>query len=66
VSPGGEVCFYSFAPTHLLADINGYFPSGTAFSAVSPTLIFDTRPASADGLRVVDKRKVGSGYELAV
>jgi hypothetical protein len=22
----GEICLYSFAPAHLLADINGYFP----------------------------------------
>jgi hypothetical protein len=27
VSPAGEVCFFAFAPTHLLADINGYFPT---------------------------------------
>jgi hypothetical protein len=66
VSPTGEVCFYSFAATHLLADINGYFPAGSAFSAVSPTRVFDTRPGAPDGVRVVDERKVGNGYELKV
>jgi hypothetical protein len=28
VSPTGEVCFFASAPTHLLADVNGYFPTG--------------------------------------
>ena len=25
VSPSGEVCFFSKAPVHLLADVNGWF-----------------------------------------
>jgi trimeric autotransporter adhesin len=66
VSADGEICLYSFAPTHLLADINGYFPVGTGFTAVAPDRVFDTRPGVADGLRVVAKQKVGGATELKV
>src|SRR5262249_11125121 len=66
VSPTGMVCFFAFADTHLLADINGYFPAGAGFAAVSPTRVFDTRPALQDGLRPVAKVKVGGATELRV
>ncbi|HSJ90787.1 MAG TPA: hypothetical protein VK917_01890, partial [Ilumatobacter sp.] len=66
VSADGEICLYSFAQTHLLADINGYFPVGTGFTAVAPDRVFDTRPGVADGLRVVAKQKVGGATELKV
>jgi hypothetical protein len=66
VSADGEVCFYSFATTHLLADLNGYFPVGSGFTAVAPDRVFDTRPGVADGLRVVAKQKVGGATELKV
>src|SRR5690606_22627947 len=59
VSADGEVCFYSYAATHLLADINGYFPEGSGFTAVAPDRVFDTRPGVADGLRAVAKQKIG-------
>ena len=29
---GGKACIYTFAATHLLADVNGYIPAGAAFS----------------------------------
>lgn len=66
VSADGEVCFYSFANTHLVADINGYFPEGTGFAPVEPARVLDTRPTEEHGLRVVTKEKIGGATELTV
>ena len=66
VSSTGDVCFYTNAQTHLLADINGYFPTGQGFTAAGPTRVFDTRSGSAQGLRTVDKVKIGGDREVRV
>jgi hypothetical protein len=66
VSPTGDVCFYTNAQTHLLADINGYFPTGQGFSAAGPARVFDTRSGSAQGLRTVNKVKIGGDREVRV
>jgi hypothetical protein len=66
VSSTGDVCFYSNAQTHLLADINGYFPTGQGFTAAGPARIFDTRAGSAQGLRTVIKEKIGGNKELRI
>ena len=34
VSAGGTVCFYVYGTAHLLADVSGYFPTGSDFSSV--------------------------------
>jgi serine protease len=47
VDTNGEICFDTEAPTHLLADINGWFADGGGFSAIAPQRVFDTR--SGDG-----------------
>jgi hypothetical protein len=66
VSANGEVCFYTYAETHLIADVNGYFPTGSGFVSNTPARVFDTRVGSAQGLRTVSKTKVGDGTELRV
>jgi hypothetical protein len=66
VSSTGEVCFYTNAQTHLLADINGYFPTGQGFTAAGPARVFDTRSGSAQGLRTVNKVKIGGDQEVRV
>lgn len=66
VSANGEVCFYTYAETHLIADVNGYFPTGSGFVSNTPDRVFDTRVGSAQGLRTVSKSKVGDGTELRV
>lgn len=66
VSDEGEICLYSLANTHVVVDINGYFPDGPAFTAVDPGRVFDTRPDKADGLRPVTKQKIGGATELTV
>jgi titin len=65
VSAQGEVCFYSQSPTHLLADVNGWFAAGAGFTPASPVRVFDTRPGQS-AFRNVTRRKVGGGYELRV
>jgi hypothetical protein len=66
VSSTGDVCFYTNAQTHLLADINGYFPTGQGFTAAGPARVFDTRSGSAQGLRAVNKVKIGGDQEVRV
>jgi hypothetical protein len=66
VSLSGEVCFFSSADTHLLADINGWFASGAGFTAVSPTRVFDSRPDEAQGAVTIVKRRYGGVTELRV
>jgi hypothetical protein len=66
VSADGEVCFYTYAETHLIADVNGYFPSGSGFVSNTPARVIDTRVGAAQGLRTVSKAKVGNGTELRV
>ena len=66
ISANGEVCFYSYAETHLLADVNGYFPTGAGFVSTNPVRVFDTRAASGQGLRTVNKVPVGGSTEVRV
>jgi hypothetical protein len=66
VSSTGDVCFYTYAETHLIADVNGYFPTGSGFVSNTPARVIDTRVGSAQGLRTVSKTKVGNGTELRV
>jgi len=43
VSPQGTVCFYTTTTTHLLADVSGWFATGSDHHALNPTRVFDTR-----------------------
>ena len=63
VSDDGEVCFYVYGKTHLLADVSGYFPSG--FEALTPKRLLDTRPS---GVKVGSLAVAGGGvpYVLQV
>ena len=50
--PDGDICLYSAATTHLVADVAGYFPAGSDYTPITnPARILDTRPtgATADG-----------------
>jgi hypothetical protein len=61
---GGKVCIYSFAAIDVLADVSGYFPAGSGFTALSnPTRVLDTRNGiGAPAARV----GAGSTLELQV
>jgi hypothetical protein len=64
VSSSGEVCFFTNASAHLLADVNGWFATGSSFNALTPTRLFDTRPAEPQGVVPVDKAVIGGAKEL--
>ena len=67
VSPSGTVCFYTFATTDMVVDINGWIASGSSFHGVSPGRVLDTRTgASAGALRAVPRAKIGMGNVLQV
>jgi hypothetical protein len=66
VSTSGTVCFYSLSPADVVVDVNGWFAGGSAFHAVSPQRIFDTRGESANALRTVPAAKVGDANVLEV
>ncbi|MEZ5220240.1 MAG: hypothetical protein R2743_02000 [Ilumatobacteraceae bacterium] len=66
MSANGEVCFYANADTHLLADVNGWFATGSSLNALAPARLFDTRPGEGQGAVTVAKAKVGGAVELRV
>ncbi len=49
---GGTVCVFSSSQTELIIDVNGYFPTGSAFNATTPSRLVDTRTGGTtiDGL----------------
>ncbi len=49
VSATGEVCFYVYGTTHLLADVSGYLPAGAGFDSLTPSRIMDTRGGAKVG-----------------
>ncbi len=49
VSAGGDICFFVYGTAHLLADISGYFPTGSGFASLSPSRVLDTRGSSKVG-----------------
>ncbi len=57
----GAVCLYTTVTTHLLADLNGYFPSTADYTAIVPIRAADTRNGTG-----VAKAKVPAGGTLAV
>ena len=70
VSAAGKVCIYTSGPTHLIADINGYFAAGSSFVALVPGRLLETRVGEAstvDGLFwKMGQRSAGSVTQLVV
>ncbi|MCU1396975.1 MAG: hypothetical protein JWN62_84 [Acidimicrobiales bacterium] len=61
ISPDGYICLYASVNTHLVADVNGWFPTGSGFNSVTPTRVFDTRPDQPQGaVPVVQQRYSGA------
>jgi hypothetical protein len=59
VSADGEVCFYSYAKTHIVVDVNGWFVENSSFQPVNPQRAVDTRPEYPQGTVQVIKQKYG-------
>jgi uncharacterized protein YkwD len=49
VGADGTVCIYTDAATHLIVDVNGYFPRSADFGALVPARLLDTRLSSPAG-----------------
>jgi hypothetical protein len=45
LGPGGTVCVSSFASSHVLVDVMGWFAAGSSYTSVPPHRIVDTRQA---------------------
>jgi uncharacterized protein YkwD len=52
VGAGGAVCIYHDTATHLIVDVNGYFPPSANFGALDPARLLDTRLSSISGAGV--------------
>jgi FG-GAP-like repeat len=48
LSRAGTVCLYTDAPTHLIVDLQGYYPAGATYVPLQPERLLDTRPASSN------------------
>ena len=71
VGAGGRVCLFTMANTHLVVDVDGYFPAGSSFVSLVPGRLFESRSgpgaATVDGLfGGVGVRAAGSVTELVV
>ncbi|MCU1390328.1 MAG: hypothetical protein JWL72_3666, partial [Ilumatobacteraceae bacterium] len=66
LSTSGELCFYSQVDTHLIADINGWFPAASSFAPLTPTRLFDTRADQGQGAVAITKQTYGGANILRV
>ena len=64
VDGNGEICFESFAPAHLIADLNGWFAPGAGFEPRTPQRLFDSR--SGLGLNAPGKLQPGQVLRFAL
>ena len=62
VSSTGTVCFYVYGVAHLLADVSGYFPTGSDFTTLTPARVLDTRA----GGKVGSASGGAAAFELSV
>lgn len=53
----GRVCLYSFAEVDLIADVSGYFPTGSSYRSLMPIRMLETRIGGA----TFDGRLAGVG-----
>jgi hypothetical protein len=61
IGADGAVCAFSSSATHLVVDVDGYFPAVTSYQALDPARLLDTRP----GFSTIDGQFVGEGIRPA-
>jgi hypothetical protein len=61
VGADGNVCIYTHSRTHLVVDINGFFPTGTDYRPLTPARLLDTRPDH----QTIDGIDAGRGTQAA-
>src|SRR5215468_7499998 len=69
IGAGGKVCLFTLTATHLIADLNGFFPAGATFTPTSPARLLDSRPGSVTvdgGGAGLGVRPAGSTTQLQV
>jgi hypothetical protein len=70
IGTGGQVCIFTSATTHLIADVTGFYPDGASFMSLVPERLMDSRsPGSAtvDGLfQGIGLRAAGLTTQLQV
>jgi hypothetical protein len=68
VSASGEVCFYVYGTAHLIADVSGYFPTGSPpappTTTTAPTTTTSTTTPGVVGPWTVDVTSSGAGSVL--
>ncbi len=57
IGTGGTVCLFVSAATHLVVDVNGYFPPSTALHSFNPARVLETRSR----LPTIDGQQQGIG-----
>jgi hypothetical protein len=57
---------FSSVDAFLVADVNGWFASGSGFATVVPARVFDSRPAELQGAVSVVKQRYGGANVLRV
>lgn len=69
IGEGGKVCLFTLAATHIIADVNGAFGPGPAYSPLVPARLLESRSglATIDGqFNNIGIRPAGSVTELVV
>jgi len=57
IGTGGKVCIFTQSSAQLIADVNGFFPNDTTYSALNPARLLDTRA----GFPTIDGQGAGGG-----
>ncbi len=63
IGTNGRICILTFAPTHLIADIAGYYPAGATYTPLVPGRFLDTR--TDPGITTIDGQGKGAGLRPA-
>ena len=69
IGANGKICLYTQATTHLIADINGYYPAASTFTPLTPSRLLETRTglATTDGqFNAIGPRTTGTTTELTI
>jgi hypothetical protein len=61
IGAAGKVCIFTSKATHLIVDVDGFFPVGAAFTALAPVRLLDTRPQRILANAVVEVFVAGVG-----
>jgi hypothetical protein len=43
VAADGTVCIFTLSPTHVVVDVNGWYPAASAYTPMAPLRVLDTR-----------------------